>query len=143
MNNEPVIVEQTLNAPVEKVWKSITEADLMRQWFFDNIESFIPELGFATHFDVNSKDTIYQHLWKIIDVINQQKITIEWRYGGFTGDSTVTFELFPEKNMTKLILTHEGIESFPQDNPDFSRESCRAGWNYIIGTRLKDFIEKR
>ena len=35
-----------------------------------------------------------------------------------------------------------GIESFQTDNPDFAGESFTKGWEYIIGTSLKEFLEK-
>jgi hypothetical protein len=43
---------------------------------------------------------------------------------------------------TRLKLTHEGLETFPQDNPDFAKESFTAGWTEIIGTLLKQYLEK-
>lgn len=54
----------------------------------------------------------------------------------------VIFELFPEGQSTRLKLTHEGLETFPADLPDFSRESFAEGWTFIIGTALKEFVEK-
>jgi len=55
----------------------------------------------------------------------------------------VTFELFPEGNKTKVKLTHKGLESFPVTaNKDFAKENFMEGWNYIIGTGLKEFVEK-
>jgi len=76
-----------------------------------------------------------------LEVIPQKKITYSWQYPDIKGYSTVCFELFEEKNQTKLKLTAKGLESFPQDIPEFTRESCTAGWNYFIKNRLKDFIE--
>jgi hypothetical protein len=40
-------------------------------------------------------------------------------------------------------LTHEGLETFPQNNPDFAKESFMQGWTYILGTSLKKFLEKQ
>jgi len=55
----------------------------------------------------------------------------------------VTFELFPEGNRTRLKLTHTGLESFPSDVvPELKRENFVEGWNKIIGTSLKEFVEK-
>jgi len=142
MKAQPVIVEKIFNKPIEKIWESITKPESMRQWFFDNIPDFKPDKGFSTHFDVNANGKIYPHLWKVLEVEKMKRIVIEWRYGGYTGDSTATFELIPGNNHILFRVICEGIETFPQDNPDFSRESCTAGWNYIIGTRLKEFLEK-
>ncbi len=43
-----VIVERTFDAPVATVWKVITEKDQMKQWFFETLDSFKPEVGFQT-----------------------------------------------------------------------------------------------
>jgi uncharacterized protein YndB with AHSA1/START domain len=48
----PVVVEETFNAPIASVWNAITVADMMRQWFFDNIPAFEPVVGFKTRFTV-------------------------------------------------------------------------------------------
>ena len=53
-SDKPIIVEQTFNTSIETVWNAITEVDQMRKWFFDNIPSFKPEVGFETQFDVQS-----------------------------------------------------------------------------------------
>jgi hypothetical protein len=33
------------------------------------------------------------------------------------------------------------LETFPA-NPDFAKENFSKGWNQIIGTSLKEFLEK-
>ena len=33
-----VIIEQTLNAPVELVWDALTNVEKMRKWYFDLAE---------------------------------------------------------------------------------------------------------
>jgi len=53
----------------------------------------------------------------------------------------VTFELFEEGNNTKIKLTHEGLESFGTENPDFAKENFIAGWEAIIRTSLKNYFE--
>ena len=56
--------------------------------------------------------------------------------------SFITFELFEEGKTTRLKLTHEGLETFPQNNPDFAKDNFEQGWAYIVGTSLKGFLEK-
>ena len=140
--NEPIIVEQTFNTSINNVWNAITKVDQMRKWFFENIESFKPEVGFATQFSVQSQNRSFLHIWKLTEVVPLKKIIYNWKYGGYSGDSFVMFELFEQQNRTKLRLTHEGIESFPKNIPEFSRESCTGGWNYFIRNSLKKFLEK-
>lgn len=139
--NTAIIVEVLLSTSPGTVWSALTEEQKMRKWFFDTMNTFIPEVGFETRFDVVKGAIVYPHLWKVLEVVPNRKLLLNWRYGGFPGNSYVTFELNPEEDGTKLTLIHEGTETFPSDNPDFSRESCIGGWNYFLN-RLKEILEK-
>jgi hypothetical protein len=70
-----------------------------------------------------------------------QKITYNWKYDGYVGNSFVTFELVEQNNLTTLKLTHDVTESFPDDISEFTRDSCIGGWNYFIKKRLKEYLE--
>jgi uncharacterized protein YndB with AHSA1/START domain len=137
----PFIIERTFNAPIASVWKAITDKDDMKQWYFD-LAAFSPEAGFEFQFIGGTDTKKYLHLCKVTEVIAGKKLTHSWRYDGYEGISFVTFELFAEGTKTKLILTHEGLESFPADNPDFAKGNFAEGWTHIIGKSLKEFIEK-
>ena len=75
-------------------------------------------------------------------MVVEKKLSYSWRYEGYPGNSIVTFELFEEGNKARLTLTHEGLETFPNHLADFAKESFAKGWTHIIGTSLKDFVEK-
>src|SRR5437588_1670375 len=137
---EAVVIERTFNAPVAQLWKALTDADEMRVWYFD-LKEFKPEVGFEFEFTVEHEGAKYHHLCKITEVVPQKKIAYTWRYAGEEGDSLVTFELFPEGNRTRLILTHEGLETFPK-LPAYARTNFEKGWTEIIGSSLKQFVEK-
>lgn len=141
MKQEPFVIERTFNAPVEKVWKAITDKEQMKQWYF-TIAEFKPQVGFEFTFEGGDDHTKYVHLCKITEVVPLKKLTYSWRYQGLEGMSHVTFELFEEGGATRLKLTHDGLETFPQNDPNFRRESFEGGWLQIIGTSLKDFVEK-
>jgi uncharacterized protein YndB with AHSA1/START domain len=138
---ESVVVERTFNAPVARVWKALTDADEMRIWYFD-LKEFKPEVGFEFEFIVEHEGDSYHHLCKVTKVIPEKKIAYAWRYKGEPGDSLVTFELFPEGDETRLKLTHEGIETFPK-TPAYGRKNFEAGWTELIGSELKQFLEKK
>jgi len=76
-----IIVEQTFDTSIERVWKAITEVDQMRLWFFENIGSFKPEAGFETQFNVQSNDRSFLHIWKLTEVVPGKKIIYNWKYG--------------------------------------------------------------
>jgi uncharacterized protein YndB with AHSA1/START domain len=142
MKQEPFVIERTYNAPIEKVWKAITDKTQMKEWYFD-MSDFKLEPGFEFQFVGGPDDKPYVHLCKIKEVIKERKLSYSWRYKGYEGDSLVTFELFPEGNGTRVKLTHEGLETFPASNPDLSRKNFEMGWNDIIGKLLKEYVEKR
>jgi uncharacterized protein YndB with AHSA1/START domain len=143
MNNEPFVIERTLNAPIEKVWKAITDKDQMKQWYFDLTE-FKPEVGFEFQFSGGpAPERQYLHLCKITEVIPCKKLTHSWRYDGYEGISFVTFELFTEGNNSRVRLTHAGLETFPKENPDLAKENFAEGWTDIIGRSLKEYVEKK
>jgi uncharacterized protein YndB with AHSA1/START domain len=137
---EGVVVERTFDAPVARVWKALTDVDQMRQWYFD-LKEFKAEVGFEFEFIVEHEGTIYHHLCRVTEVILQQKIAYTWRYKGEPGDSLVTFELFDEGKKTRVKLTHTGIETFPK-TPAYARKNFADGWTAIIGSELKQFVEK-
>ena len=138
---DAVVLERTLNAPVAKVWKALTDIDQMREWYFD-LKAFKPEVGFEFAFVVEHEGNTYDHRCRITEVIPQKKIAYTWRYHGHEGDSLVTFELFSEGEKTRLKLTHEGLDTFPK-TAAFARENFEKGWTQIIGTELKAFVERK
>lgn len=141
MKNEPIVMERVLNASLSAVWKAITDKNQMKQWYFD-LEEFKPEVGFEFQFEGGKDGKSYLHLCKVTEVIPEKKLTYSWRYDGYTGNSFVTFELFPEGDKTRLKLTHEGLETFPVENRDLAKENFVEGWTAIIGTSLREFVEK-
>ncbi len=141
-NTQPFTIERTFSASIEKVWKAITDKNEMKQWYFD-LADFQPTVGFEFQFyGQGQKGERYLHLCKITEVVTGRKLAYSWRYDGLKGNSVVTFELFKEGNQTRLKLTHEGIESFAANGPDFAKESFMQGWTQLIGTLLPKFLEK-
>jgi len=139
--DEPIIVEQIFHTPINTVWSAITNVEQMKQWFFENIDAFKPEVGFETQFVVQNEDRKFTHLWKITEVLPHKKITYNWKYKEYPGDSFVTFELIEENSHVTLRLSHKVAEDFPTDIPEFERESGVQGWNYFIRKNLKEYLE--
>lgn len=139
MKNEPFVIERTLNAPVERVWRAITDKNEMKNWYFD-IPEFEAEVGCEFSFIGGTEEKQYVHLCTVTEVVPNKKLTHSWRYEGYEGNTFVTFELFPEDGKTRLKLTHEGLETFPPI-ADFAKENFAQGWTYIIGTSIKDYID--
>src|SRR4051812_32432096 len=95
MKSNQFVIERTFNAPVLKVWEAITDNKKLKQWYFD-IKDFKPVQGFEFQFYGGSEEKQYLHLCKVTEVIERKKLTYSWTYEGYSGESFVTFELFPE-----------------------------------------------
>jgi uncharacterized protein YndB with AHSA1/START domain len=142
IEESPVVIERIFNAPAPTVWQAITDLHHMKQWYFPMLESFKPEVGFETSFNVSHGGNNFLHIWKVTEVVPGKKIAYSWKYGGYPGGSVVTFELFPEGNQTKLRLTHEGLENFaPDTHPELARPNFIQGWTHF-STALQNYVEK-
>jgi uncharacterized protein YndB with AHSA1/START domain len=143
MNNQPIVLERIFNAPISEVWKALTNKDEMKNWYFDLAE-FKAEIGFKFQFlagrDPNKQ---YLHLCEITEVILNKKLSYSWRYEGYAGNSHVTFELQERENQTLLKLIHKGIETLPKENADFAIANFDKGWNEIIHTSLRRYLEQK
>ena len=141
MTTEPFVIERTYDAPVAAVWEAITNRDKMSQWYFD-LKEFRPEVGFEFRFYGGPPHKQYLHICEVKEGVTGKKLTYSWRYDGYKGLSFVTFELFDEGGKTRVKLTHEGLETFPESNPDLAKKNFAEGWTAIIGTSLKEYLEK-
>lgn len=141
MHTQPLIVERVFNAPVSRVWRAITDKEEMKHWYFDLAE-FKAEEGFRFEFNGGpSPEKQYHHLCEVSEVIPFKKLTYNWKYEGYTGNSSVSFELFEQANKTLLKLTHEGLDSFPKENPDLAIKNFEEGWDQIINNNLRKYLE--
>lgn len=140
METTPLVLEQEYDAPVELMWRALTEKELMSKWYFD-ISGFHLEVGNRFHFEGGVEDRRYMHHCEILEIIPLERLKYSWRYEGEEGISFVTFELYPMGEKTRLKLTHEGLESFPSTNPDLKRDNFVGGWKYLIHESLKEYLE--
>jgi len=138
---EPLIIERTFDAPGAVVWTALTDVEAMRRWHFD-LPDFKAEAGFEFEFTVEHEGFTYRHLCRVTEVSPQRKIAYTWRYDGHSGDSLVTFELFPQGDKTRVRLTHSGLETFPR-LPAFARSNFERGWTELVGASLKDYVENK
>ncbi len=140
MDTQPIIVERLFNAPAAKVWKALTDKTEMEKWYF-HLAEFKAEKGFTFQFTGGPPEKEYLHVCEVTEVIPQKKLAYSWRYEGYAGKSLVVFELFGQENKTLLKLTHKDLETFPKENPHFAKSNFVEGWNHIINTSLKEYLE--
>ena len=141
MKKESVLVERTFDAPINKVWSAISDNSELKKWYFD-IEDFQPKVGFKFDFLAGSDDKKFLHLCEITAVEEEKTLAYTWRYDNYPGNSTVTWELKEVGDKTLLRLTHNGLETFAEAGPEFTKESFTGGWNYFMHDALKKYLEE-
>ena len=140
--SEPIFVEQTFAVSRSELWDAITDPEQMQQWFFKAIPDMKASVGFETSFQIQSNERTFTHLWKILVVMPQEKIVYDWRYEEYDGDGRVTFEISESNGSSLLRVTSEGLETFPEGIPEFTRDAGFQGWEYFINGSLFRFIHE-
>ena len=139
---DSVELEVHYNAPIDKVWRALSEKDLLKKWYFD-VPDFIAEVGSEFSFSGWSEDREYIHNCKILDVKPEKLLVYSWAYEGYTGYSEVSFELFKrDEGRTMLLFKHKDIDSFPKDVNALSFSQFEQGWKVILQELLLEFVEK-
>ena len=98
------------------------------KWFFDNIPNFKAEVEYETQFNIVAPSRHFMHKWKVTEVIPEEKMVVQWTYEHLEGKAYVHFELEDHIDGCTLIVKCIGLDSFDQNIPEFTRESCQGGW---------------
>jgi len=150
---DAIRLERQLDAPVETIWRYLTEADLRSRWFMGGTDATgVGEFDLLVDHDRLSDDANvpYPESYAAFKgAVWTEKVTrfepprlLETTFqGGKNG--TVTYELFPEGEKTRLVLTHSGITS------GTGAQDFGAGWNShltvlqerLAGRGVKNFWE--
>lgn len=128
---DTIRLERLLDAPVETVWRYLAEADLRAQWFAGGSDARPDgELDLLfNHDQLSEEDVPYPDEYAAYKgAVSHEKVVrfepprvLAFTFGeGKNG--IATFELFPEGDRTRLVLTHSGIQS-PTGDLDFG-----SGW---------------
>ena len=137
---KPFEIERVFPVSPSRLWSAITNPDEMKNWYF-TLPGFKPEVGYEFDFLGGPPDgPQYKHLCRVTRAEPEKVLAYSWRYEGYEGNSEVTWELFPEGNLTRLKLTHSGLETFPKSNPDFAAKNFHEGWTGIIGDSLVAYL---
>ncbi len=141
--NDPIIITQSFYASIDTVWSALTNLAEMQQWYFPQLTSFEPKVGFETSFTIEHEGRVFPHNWKVLEVDAPNLITYRWTFDGYPGVALTIFSLEESNGVTTLTINNPTLEPFPDDIPEFKRESGVEGWNYLIKTSLVAYIAKK
>jgi uncharacterized protein YndB with AHSA1/START domain len=130
---ESISLQFDLRHPPEKVWKALTEPELLAKWL-------LPVIGFdvepGTAFQFQSQP---QPGWdgvvhcRLLEVEPLHRIAYTWVVGDL--DTVVTFTLTPTESGTSLSLIHTGFKPEQKQNV----AGARYGWK-MMGEQLVDLL---
>lgn len=147
---DAIRLERTLDAPPQTVWRYLTEAELRGQWFMGGTDAR-PGSEFdllVDHDKLSDEDVPYPEsyagfkgaVWseKVIRFEPPRLLETSFQSGK---NGTVTYELIPDGERTRLVLTHSGIES------GTGAQDFGSGWNShltvlqerLAGRSVRDF----
>ncbi len=138
-------LEKIYNAPINIVWKAISDKTEMKKWYFDFSEGFKLEAGSEFDWYGGPPDgKQWHHRGKMLEIIDGKKLVHTWEYPGYTGTSTIIWELVAiDKSTTKLLFTQRFDVPFDPKEEALRRENFVEGWNNIININLVEFLEKQ
>lgn len=129
---DTIRLERVLDAPAETVWRYLTEAGLRSRWFMGGTDA-TPNGEFELlndHDNLSDEDVPYPadyapykgRTWneKVVRFDPPRLLETTFQSGK---NGTVTHELFPEGERTRLVLTHGGIQS------GTGAQDFGSGWN--------------
>lgn len=129
---DTIRLERVLDGPADTVWRYLTEASLRSQWFMGGSDARADsefEL-LIDHDNLSADEVPYPESYaaskgkswseKVLRFEPPRLLETTFQ-GGKNGN--VTYELSPEGDRTRLVLTHSGIQS-PSGFQDFG-----SGWN--------------
>jgi len=133
---ESIAFQVDLRHPPEKVWRALTEPELLKEWL-------LPVIGFklepGAEFTLQAPQAYPG--WdgtvdcRMLDVEEHRKLSYAWAVPFL--DTVVTFTLAPTEAGTRLSIVQSGFK------PDQKREfgGARYGWK-MMGERLVDLLAR-
>jgi uncharacterized protein YndB with AHSA1/START domain len=135
-----ISLEYDLPYPPTKVWRALTERELLAEWLMNN--DMNPAVG--QHFTFTSKPMPW---WdgivrcEVLEIDPRKRLSYTWQSGPESSplDTVVTWTLTPTSSGgTRLALEHSGF--LPSNG--VALEGARTGWQRMVGDRLQEVLAK-
>jgi len=135
LQTESLSFEFELPHSPEKVWRALTDPELLMEWLLPAVD-FKLEPGVAFTFNAQP-----QPGWdglvncRFLEIETERKLSYTWVVGDM--DTVVTFTLTPTGSGTRLSLLHAGFRPDQKQNLG----GARYGWNLMSG-KLIDLLAR-
>ena len=135
--SEAIRFELELDHAPEKVWRALTDPELLAEWLLPVIDLEL-EPGAQFRFEAQPQpgwDGIVR--CRVLEIEAQRKLSYTWVAGEGWLDTVVTFTLEPTASGTRLSLVHSGFGADQKRN--FG--GARYGWK-MMGGKLVDLLAR-
>jgi uncharacterized protein YndB with AHSA1/START domain len=129
----------TVEAPVEAVFRALTEPEALEQWLATRVQSEATTGGrfrYEFEFDDPAQNNVQEGEYVAVEAPN--RLALPWRFGFSPKQTTVEYVLRPEDGGTSVEFTHSGFEE--GDPWDGVFERFTGGWQMFLGS-LKSYVE--
>ncbi len=124
-----IVKELTIEAAPQRVWRAITQQDEIVQWWA--YEARVkPEVGSLAEFRFRQGAFVMQ--FEVAELDQDEKVRWISKSPPQWEGTSVTWQLTPVHNGTKLIFTHDGFAQVD--------ERTRGAWVYFLAS-LKSYLE--
>jgi uncharacterized protein YndB with AHSA1/START domain len=142
LETRSIVVEFDYPYPPEKVWRALTEPDLIAKWLMPNDFAPVPGHTFTMRTRPMGKFDGIAHC-EVLEAVPNERLRYTWRggspeqtgYGAYL-DTTVTFDLTPTDGGTHLRLEHAGFTP----SASGAYEIMTQGWQ-AIPARILAIVE--
>ena len=134
---EAIHTDAFLPYPPQKVWRALTETELLASWLMPN--DFEPIVGHRFTFRT---DPVPAHGFdgivrcEVLELVPMSRLRISWVAGRL--NTTVSWDLVPEGRGTRLLLTHEGFNDDPAQQA--TMRILGGGWAGHLARRLEQTL---
>jgi uncharacterized protein YndB with AHSA1/START domain len=142
--------EIIIDAPVEYVWRAVTEPEQIRLWFTEDVDlTPVPGYDGSVTFNRRSEKPTLHVRVSVQEVEPARVFAYRWRHpenaAAMEGNSLlVEFTLIPERDGTRLRVTESGLDSmsWPTEEQDEYADQHNQGWSTYLG-RLREHLGRQ
>jgi uncharacterized protein YndB with AHSA1/START domain len=136
-------IERTIeiNAPPDRVWRSLTNSQELGAWFKVTIEGTIAEGADVWMTSTHAQYTGQRFLVRFVEMTPPRRLVWEWHPGEVDSKidysreprTTVTFTLEPSNGGTRLSVVESGFDAISLTRRANVYQDNSQGWSEVLG----------
>lgn len=135
--NDVITKEAIFNHHIDKVWNAISIAEEISKWFIK--ANFKAEKGYKYSFEASEEKGCLTINGEVKEA-DPYLLVYTWVVENTEVETTVSWQLEPTEQGTKLTLKHSGISNYSGETAIKMFESFSGGWNGCIN-QLTDYLK--